>query len=365
VLYLAVAGFLAVTGAPLLSGSVAAPHAAASAWIGALACALLMAMAHRAARSRDGARRLALTVGVAGLAVAVVALLQWALGLGPGLGLLSDPFGGATSGPFNNRNTFAAFLLLAGAPWLAAMRTAAGGRRLAVAAAWVVCAAALVASGSRAGLVALSLTAMLATVGVTAPVRRRVIASAVILIVAVALVWTPAADRVAERVGSLATPAAEVSVSKRAWIWADALTMVAERPLLGVGIGGFGVAFAAHRTQPDAHVTLHAHSEPLEMLVETGLIGTALAAAFVALLFRALLAALPLSSGRRREWVLAGLLGWLGLFAFALVDLPTVSPAVNYALAVLAGLGLGAADQRPTAPAIAPSSAPSTGGAKT
>jgi hypothetical protein len=58
---------------------------------------------------------------------------------------------------------------------------------------------------------------------------------------------------------------------------------------------------------------------------------------------------LTTSAGARRPLVLGALLGWVGLLALSVVDLPTVSPAVNYSLAALAGVGLRRSQSGPEA----------------
>ncbi len=64
-------------------------------------------------------------------------------------------------------------------------------------------------------------------------------------------------------------------------IWPSALRAAADRPLFGWGPGSFRVVFPLYRTEnyrrrPHAvNATQHAHNEPLEYLVESGIVGSA------------------------------------------------------------------------------------------
>lgn len=57
----------------------------------------------------------------------------------------------------------------------------------------------------------------------------------------------------------------------RLTVWYDALRMVAERPLLGVGLGGFDTTFPSHHTGSQS--VPHAHNQLVHVLAETGLVG--------------------------------------------------------------------------------------------
>lgn len=70
------------------------------------------------------------------------------------------------------------------------------------------------------------------------------------------------------------------AVAQRLDIWQGATAMIADRPLTGVGVRGFRVAWPSyqqldpeHWQSGSAHNALHAHHLILEVLAETGLIG--------------------------------------------------------------------------------------------
>ncbi|KAF0125107.1 MAG: hypothetical protein FD189_1866 [Elusimicrobia bacterium] len=74
----------------------------------------------------------------------------------------------------------------------------------------------------------------------------------------------------------------DANAYRRLDIWWTAVAAFAERPLSGWGPGSFGYAFEALKFPAFngvsffGHSTVHAHSEPLQLLAETGLPGTAL-----------------------------------------------------------------------------------------
>lgn len=84
---------------------------------------------------------------------------------------------------------------------------------------------------------------------------------------------------------------------------------------------------------------MHAHNEYLEMLVETGVIGAGICLWFLVLLYREGLLRLRLAPDRWEYGLrLGALAGWAGILVYSLTDFPTIIPAINYALAVMAAL---------------------------
>lgn len=77
------------------------------------------------------------------------------------------------------------------------------------------------------------------------------------------------------------------SAGERSENWRAALEVFSDAPLFGVGLMRFGNAYLGVRG-PEANVTRYAHSGPLQLLAETGLVGAALTAVAFALIVRAL-----------------------------------------------------------------------------
>jgi O-antigen ligase len=71
---------------------------------------------------------------------------------------------------------------------------------------------------------------------------------------------------------------AAINTDGRPQMWADSLPMVKDRPWFGVGPGNFELTFPEyrHRLPSNKMLTVHPHNEPIELITEYGLIGTAL-----------------------------------------------------------------------------------------
>ena len=153
---------------------------------------------------------------------------------------------------------------------------------------------------------------------------------------------TPAAGEAPDALGGIAV---------RRGIWLGSLSLIAEEPLLGVGPGQFQASFPPHRSARELELSRrgacnednteveHAHSDPIEGVVEYGLLGGAL---WLVLLFccgRGCVAALR--SGR----VHATALGAAGLAVLgnSLVHAPLLSnPAAGPLAFAVFGAALGA-----------------------
>ena len=127
------------------------------------------------------------------------------------------------------------------------------------------------------------------------------------------------------------------SVTVRLTAYRNALHMLPEHPLAGTGYGSFRRAFREHTNDP--HVIevsnefiylLRLHNDPLQMFVETGLVGGLLA---LVIAFGVLRAGLVLHAragpdeGRGALLVLGITLGLAASFAHALVDFPLHKPS--------------------------------------
>ncbi|CAK8720822.1 hypothetical protein GCAAIG_10375 [Candidatus Electronema halotolerans] len=128
-------------------------------------------------------------------------------------------------------------------------------------------------------------------------------------------------------------------------IWQGTLTMIAERPLLGWGLGCFPFAFPAF--QPDSLARWfinHAHNDYLELAAETGLLGLTAALLAVSVLFIACLRKLHTAERRHFQPVGAGALaGCFALLIHSTTDFNFHIPANAILFAVLAGIALVAA----------------------
>jgi O-antigen ligase len=279
-------------------------------------------------------RRLLRTVMFTGLALSVVALLQ-AVSPEPRrlYGVWQPRWDWAVFGPYVNRNHFAGYLVMAAAlsvgfalEALARLRAAwatsrrgllllgeAEGLALARAAAVVmVIVAGLVASQSRGGVSAFALAALLMPL---ATPRRRPTALAVAVLVALGVLWIGLG-------GVLQAFEVRGIRGSRLDLWRDMLPMVPRFPVFGVGWNAFATAYPWYQTVWKTEWIGEAHNDYLQVWLDGGLVGLALVAGLVGLVFRAALAR------ARRSPVELGLFGaLLGLALHEIVDFNGQIPA--------------------------------------
>lgn len=105
-----------------------------------------------------------------------------------------------------------------------------------------------------------------------------VAAGAMALVVALGLVIEPS---LRARAGTLLASGDD----PRLRLWQTALRMAADHPILGAGIGSFGSLFEQYKVPGWYMAHGHPHSDPLNYLVETGIIGLACWAAIWAMFF--------------------------------------------------------------------------------
>jgi O-antigen ligase len=202
-------------------------------------------------------------------------------------------------------------------------------------------------------------TALLALSAVSASslVVVRSFGSALALVagdVGVALLWSASSKRAALAGGALGVVAFAVAVvtrgvdaittsaGERIANWRTAVDVFFDAPVFGVGLMRFGAAYLEHRP-PDANITRYAHSGPLQILAETGLVGGALALAALVVVVRVLWARRATLTASDR--VLVGAAAAVGVRACIDYDLHVAQSAS--VAAVVVGLLLARADPAP------------------
>ncbi|MDX2029104.1 MAG: O-antigen ligase family protein [Blastocatellia bacterium] len=104
-------------------------------------------------------------------------------------------------------------------------------------------------------------------------------------------------------------------------IWKDTLRMISEHPVSGIGLGAFPTVYPMFTQSSGMHgIMAEAHNDYLQILADGGIIGGALAAWFLLILFRSIGQGL-----RSRDSMLAGLslgygAGALGLLTHSMFD---------------------------------------------
>jgi O-antigen ligase len=306
-------------------------------------------------------------VAVATALLAALGLVQYLFGNGSYLWFYEFPHndaGGVVKGTFTNRNHFAGFLAtgIGATLWwalgrehgpggpparLAPVSDAAVGRWLVVAAV----AFAAVSSLSRGGCLAL---AAAAAVCLAVAARSRAWRGPALLggLGTAALVWAALAIHGQERLGRrfelLLDPPGSDALGGRAAVWRAAWSAMRDFPWLGTGVGTHADVSPLYMP-PTGDVTFtHAENSYLNLGVETGFIGLAVA---VVALATALAAAVAIArSGDDRERRVAAALG-AGIVAsgvHACVDFVWFVPACSMLALVLgcSAIGLVTARQR-------------------
>lgn len=266
---------------------------------------------------------------------------------------------------FINRNHFALLAemglgLALGAALASALRRRWGALVVSLAAALVVWAA-LVASGSRGGL--LGMFALLSALvllyftsvrragedgrarraGRRAWLARAAAVACLFALVGVGAVWV-GGERLAERLEAVPGDVS-LAESKVRWgdrrneIWGATARVVREHPLAGVGFGAYRAAVTRHHDASGEMSLEQAHNDYLELLASGGLVALALAAWLAYLFARRARAVLASHDTERRALAAGALAGLAAVAVHSLFDFGlhvTANAAVFVALAVVA-----------------------------
>ncbi len=333
-----------------------------------LLAAMLSALFFVTGRASDprAALRLAAAVLLVGLVQGAFGVYAWSVGPARIYGVarpdVTMPFGS-----FVNHNHFAGFVEMAA---LLALGMAAGHARRArqltpasvgLSGLGLALAAAHVASRSRGGLVALAagilflaaLTAAYWRSGEGLPVRLwrlAVAAFGALLVLAFALgVVSPSARR---HLATLFSPTGDSSGSYRIDTARATLRLLAERPLLGAGLGAYEDAISRHKRGHGEVRTTHAESDALEWLAEGGLLGVVALGWLAWDLVRRFLARLAEGRDAFRKGIAIGAAsGVFALCVHSLFDFNLRMPSNALVFVVLLGLACARAGQGESASA--------------
>jgi len=270
-------------------------------------------------------RRLMRAVVYVGMFMTFVGLAQAASGTHKFYGMFGPEGGWAMFGPYLGRSHFAGYMVMAigialgfTAEALTDLRHAWSRRRVG----WL-------ALGDPAGsaMVRRSAEGMLLVVGLLAPAsrgafmgfgmallafaaltRRRLLLAGMAMVAVAGISWI-GLDAIVEGF------VARGIEGSRLALWRDTLRMFPDFPLLGVGWNAFGMAYLRYQTFWRYYFVQAVHNEYLELLLTTGLVGSAVGLWGASLLLR------PALARARRSPLDAGLFsGLLGLACHNLVD---------------------------------------------
>lgn len=294
-----------------------------------LACFLMTQFLERTSQ----ARRLGLVFSVYGAVTAVFAALQSLSSNGKLYWIRTPHFGGWIYGPYVNHNHYAGLMeMLTPIPLVYAFSRYAHGRKkwlAALAAAFM--GATIFLSGSRGGMSAFSieLAIFLCFLFRERTHNRIALLMGAFLLVAIGSIAWVGGSEVSSRISTLADyKHPDLSSDIRLKIDRDSLRMIAAKPVLGWGLGTFADVYPQFRSFYTDSLVNEAHNDYLQTLIETGVLGFALA-------MWLLIAATRPASRKLHNWpsdvngivALAALLGISGILVHSLVDFNLKIPA--------------------------------------
>ena len=251
------------------------------------AVALLLFLATQAFRTTDDWRFFVWFIMSLGFLVAVFGILQHLTFNGKLYWFREMRYGGIPFGPYVNRNHFAGFaeLVIPVALVPLVLGKVRRERVFAVSLLALLPLGALFLSASRGGII--SFAAELGLLTLLLILRRaggkHALAGAVVLLCAFMLVSWLGARQILERFSSMQS--LEVTSGKRASMRVDTWHIFREHPWTGTGLGTLQTVFPAYESLYDAKIVNHSHNDYVEALAETGIVGAACCAWFLAALF--------------------------------------------------------------------------------
>ena len=260
-----------------------------------------------------------------GSALAIFAIAQYLAPNGKMYWLRTLTTGGSVFGPYVNHDHYAGLMeMLVPIPIVLGLTSlTSGGKRALVVFAGIVMAGTIVLSQSRAGTASF-LAEMALLFGLILARRRNARGAAglgaVCLIVIAFVAWAGTA--------TLWHHFTELRDWMRLAIARDGLRMFVRKPILGWGLGTFTTVYPQFRSFYTNLFVNAAHNDYMQVLVETGLLGFAAVAWFIAAVYRA---GLRNISGWNRDWPsalgLAALIGCTGLLVHSAFDFNLQIPA--------------------------------------
>jgi O-antigen ligase len=251
-------------------------------------------------------------------------------------------------GPFVNRHHFAAYMEMA--VGLTAGLLLSGGiqseKRLLYIFAAVLMAVALVMTNSRGGIISLvAETIFIFTItGVRSSRRQRndtgektkssrarslmlraALAFVLLLSVFSAVVFFGGEEALSRFIG---TVNAQDPTTGRAHFWRGTLGIIRDHPLIGSGLGSFGVAYTLYDTRNGTFRLEQAHNDYLQVLSDAGIVGAVLALSFMVILFRKGFTRMESDDPFRRGVATGALVGCFAVLVHSFFDF-TLHTAAN------------------------------------
>lgn len=258
-------------------------------------------------------------------------------------------------GPFYNRHHFAAYMEMALALPLGLLfsGTIESDKRLLYVFAVVMMGIALIMTGSRGGIVSLVAEAIFFAVVVgfksekereesevrgsraRAVLTRAGLALALILVILGGAVLFGGEAALSRFVGTVNS---DDPTTGRAHFWGVTLDIIRHHPILGTGIGSYGLAFTQYDTRSGFYRLEQAHNDYLQTMSDAGIVGVALGVFFVVVLFRSGFARRESSDKFRRGVATGALAGCFAVLVHSFFDFTLHTTANTLLFLTLAAL---------------------------
>jgi O-antigen ligase len=252
--------------------------------------------------------------------------------------------GGQIYGPYVNHNHYAGLMeMLTLFPLVLALsRHARGNRKLVVAGIAALMAGTIFLSGSRGGMLAFGVQ-VIALAVLLRPQRgawKQPVALGVFLAVMIGfLVWIGGNELTRRLVSIQSETRQELTGGVRLTIDRDCLRMWREKPFLGWGLGTFPIVYPQFRSFYTSFFVNQAHNDYLQLLVDTGIAGFAIALWFLVLTFRRAWAKLDnWTETVNGTLTVAALLSCIGILVHSFLDFNLQIPANAALFYVLCGI---------------------------
>ncbi len=145
--------------------------------------------------------------------------------------------------------------------------------------------------------------------------------------------------------------------------WRDSLRLIGDYPLIGTGLGTFGLAFRHYQTAMVNYYFAHAHNDYLEFASDTGLLGAVVLFMPILYLLMRMILAFVSDPRRYRRAVTLGCIGsTVAILIHSVMDFNLQIPANALVFSIVLGIGYKAACLEPRAEnAVLPSAGAQTG----
>ena len=278
--------------------------------------------------SEERLRKLVSTLAIFGGVIAFAGIIQRLASPDAIYGMRPTP-DAIPFGPYINRHHFATLMVLLSGVVLSHLLGGAVARdkKLLFAIPLVLMAAAIVLTGSRGGVIAYLVTFSLCVAAhLRSGGRTRLPlilgAGAFAVFIVILVIFLGGADALLRSTG-LQLAADDIS-SGRLHFWSVAWQIFTANPILGAGMDAFGLAYTRFDTRNGMFRVEQAHNDYLQILVEGGVVGFAIVAAFIVLLVRKGAAAVGDDEAGEYQRVtrVGAFAGCVGVLVHSFVDFP-------------------------------------------